>query len=47
MDDIAKLIFFGFVGFVFPAARVGAGTLVRVTLIDVARQQATTGVGHA
>ena len=40
MHDIAHYIF-------FPFLHVGTGTLVWVTLVDVAREQATAGVGHA
>ncbi len=47
VDDIADVVFFAFLNVIFPAAGVGAGTLVRVTLVDVSREQATTGVGHA
>ena len=47
VHDIPRLVFFAFVHLVFPTASVGAGALVRVTLVQVARQQATTGIGHA
>ncbi len=47
MDDLAHVIFFTFVHLVLPAAGVGAGALVRITLVDVAGEQAAAGVGHA
>ena len=46
MHDIAHHVFFAFLHVVFPAAGIGAGTLVRVTFVDIARKQATAGVGH-
>ena len=45
--DVANIIFFPFLDVVLPAAGVGAGALVRVALVDIAREQAATGVGHA
>ncbi len=44
MHDIAHHVFFAFLYVVFPAAGIGTGTLVWVTLVDVAREQAATGV---
>ncbi|MOA06163.1 hypothetical protein D3C78_1257890 [compost metagenome] len=47
MHNVADVVFFPFLDIVFPAAGVGAGALIRVTFVDVARQQATAGIGHA
>ena len=47
VDDVADVVLFAFLDVVFPAAGVGAGTLVRVALVDIAGKQAAAGVGHA
>ena len=47
MHDVTDVILFAFLNVIFPAAGVGAGALVRVTLVDIAREQAAAGVGHA
>ena len=47
MHDIAHHVFFAFLHVVFPAAGIGTGTLIWVTLVDVAREQAAAGVSHA
>ena len=41
MHDVTDVILFAFLNVIFPAAGVGAGALVRVTLVDVAREQFT------
>ncbi len=46
-DDIAQLVLLRRLGLVLPAAGIGAAALVGVTLVDVARQQAAPGIGHA
>ena len=46
-DEFALFFFAAAVGFVFPAAGVGAGTLVGVAVVEVAGEQAAAGVGHA
>ena len=43
VHDVANVIFFPFLDVVLPAAGVGAGALVRVALVDIAREQAATG----
>ena len=45
-DEFA-FFFGGAVGFVFPAAGVGAGTLVGVAVVEVAGEQAAAGICHA
>ncbi len=47
VDDLAHVIFLALVHLVLPAAGVGAGALIGVTLVDVAGEQAAAGVGHA
>ena len=47
VDDITDHILFAFLDFIFPAAGIGAGTLVRVTFVDITGEQAAAGVGHA
>ena len=37
MDYIADFVFLGFEGLVFPAAGIGAGALIGVAFVDVAR----------
>ncbi len=39
LDDVAQLVFLAFVSLVLPAAGVGAGALIGVALVDVAREQ--------
>ncbi len=46
-DEFAFFFFAGAVGFVFPAAGVGAGALVGVAVVEVAGEQAATGIRHA
>ena len=46
-DEFALAFFDGAVGFVLPAAGVGAHTLVGVAVVEVAGEQAAAGVGHA
>lgn len=46
-DEFALFFFAAAVGFVFPAAGVGAGTLVGVAVVEVAGEQAAPGIGHA
>ncbi len=46
-DQVAGFILFGLVGLVLPAAGIGAGALVGVAVIHVARQQAAAGIGNA
>ena len=46
-DEFAFFLFGAAVGFVFPAAGVGAGALVGVAVVEVAGEQAAAGVGHA
>ncbi|MND23964.1 hypothetical protein D3C80_143770 [compost metagenome] len=45
--DVASGVFGGRGGVILPAASVGAAALVGIALVEVARQQATAGVGHA
>ena len=47
LDDFTGGVLCGWGGLVFPAAGIGAGALVGVSTVQVARQQAATGVGHA
>ena len=35
------------VQFIFPAARIGACTLIGIAMGEISRKQATAGVGHA
>ena len=46
-DEFALFFFRAAVGFVFPAAGVGAGALVGVAVVEVAGEQAAARVGHA
>ena len=46
-DEFAFFLFGAAVGFVFPAAGVGAGALVGVAVVEIAGEQAAAGVGHA
>ena len=46
-DEFAFFLFGAAVGFVFPAAGVGAGALVGVAVVEVAGEQAAPGIGHA
>ena len=46
-DEFAFFLFGRAVGFVFPAAGVGAGALVGVAVVEVAGEQAAPGIGHA
>ncbi|CSC01532.1 Uncharacterised protein [Vibrio cholerae] len=45
-NDLTCFIFFCCFNFVFPTACVSASTLVWIALVDVTRQQATTGISH-
>lgn len=47
VDYLAHVIFLALVHLVLPAAGVGAGALVGVTLVDVTGEQAAARVGHA
>ena len=47
VNDIADVVLFTFRHVVFPAAGVGAGSLIRVALVDIPGEQAAAGVGHA
>jgi len=43
--DIATGIFFSGLDLVIPAAGIGAGTLIGVAMVEIAGQQASSGVG--
>ncbi len=47
MNDIARIILFAFLHLIFPAAGVGAGSLIGIAFIDVTGQQTAAGIGHA
>ena len=47
VNDIADVVFFAFLNVVLPAAGVGAGALVGIAFVDIAREQAAARVGHA
>ncbi|MND93762.1 hypothetical protein D3C80_859570 [compost metagenome] len=47
MHDITHIIFFAFLDVIFPATGVGAGALIRISFVDVTRQQAAARIGHA
>jgi hypothetical protein len=46
-DDVARGVFHRRGRLVFPAAGIGAGALVGIALVHIAREQAPSGIGHA